>query len=160
MNQVTFRKVKDLKTHDRNPRIIKDEPFEKLCASVIDNPELFEARPIILSDRTGDLVIIAGNMRFLAAREMKLKEVPTILLSGLTEDKEKEIMISDNVNAGEWNFDTLANEFEFESLRSWGVDLSVFDLKLPEVETTVKDKNKGIQHICPNCGHEWAGSPR
>ncbi len=42
------------------------------------------ARPMILSDRTGELVIIAGNMRYRAAEKLGLKKVPTFLISGLT----------------------------------------------------------------------------
>ena len=71
--------------------LIKTDDFERLCASVQNNADYFECRPIILSDRTGELVIIAGNQRYKAAQEVGLLEVPTILLHGLTEAKEKEI---------------------------------------------------------------------
>ena len=108
--KVEYRPLESLKPLENNPRYIKEEDFERLCASVQNNPELFEAQPIILSDRTGELVIIAGNQRYRAAKEVGLKEVPTVLLTGLTEQKEKEIIIRTNITNGEWDYDRLAND--------------------------------------------------
>lgn len=56
-----YRKLTDLAKLPNNPRTIKDESFKSLCKSIQDNPDYFEARPVILSDRTGEFVIIAGN---------------------------------------------------------------------------------------------------
>ena len=123
--KVVYRPLSELKPLEDNPRWIKEEDFNKLCASVQNNPELFEAQPIILSDRTGELVIIAGNQRYRAAKEVGLKEVPTILLTGLTEKKEKEIIIRTNVTNGKWDWDRLANDgWEVSDLDEWGVDVS------------------------------------
>lgn len=123
--KVEYRSLESLKPLENNPRYIKEEDFERLCASVQNNPELFEAQPIILSDRTGELVIIAGNQRYRAAKEVGLKEVPTVLLTGLTEQKEKEIIIRTNVTNGKWDYDRLANDdWSIEDLGDWGVDCS------------------------------------
>jgi len=123
--KVEYRPLESLKPLENNPRYIKEEDFERLCASVQNNPELFEAQPIILSDRTGELVIIAGNQRYRAAKEVGLKEVPTVLLTGLTEQKEKEIIIRTNVTNGKWDYDRLANDdWSIEDLGDWGVDCS------------------------------------
>ena len=121
--QVEYRAVADLKELPGNPRTIKKDQFEKLKQSIKDNADYFEARPIILSDRTGELVILAGNQRYKAAKAIGLKEVPTILLPNLTEEREKEIIIRDNVENGDWDFDILANEWNEEELDAWGVDL-------------------------------------
>jgi len=86
-----YRKLSTLKKLDGNPRIIRDKQFQNLVASIKENPKFFEARPLILSDRTGSLVIIAGNQRYEAAKAAGLKEAPTYLMEGLTEAKEKEI---------------------------------------------------------------------
>lgn len=94
--QVEYRAIADLKELPGNPRTIKKDQFEKLKASIKDNADYFEARPIILSDRTGELVVLAGNQRYKAAKAIGLKEVPTILLPNLTEEREKEIIIRDN----------------------------------------------------------------
>jgi hypothetical protein len=120
------RDISSLIKLEGNPRIIKDRQFESLCKSIKDNPDYFEARPLILSNRTGELVIIAGNQRYEAAKHLNLKKVPTYLIEGLTEEREREIIIRDNVNNGEWDHDILANEWDIDELLEWGVQLPVF----------------------------------
>lgn len=122
--KVVYRPLDTLSPLENNPRYIKKDDFERLCASVQNNSELFEAQPIILSNRTGKNVIIAGNQRYRAAIEVGLKEVPTILLEGLTEAKEKEIIIRSNVTNGKWDYDILASGVwgELEELTDWGVE--------------------------------------
>lgn len=138
--KVEYRPLESLKPLENNPRYIKEEDFERLCASVQNNPELFEAQPIILSDRTGELVIISGNQRYRAAKEVGLKEVPTVLLTGLTEQKEKEIIIRTNITNGKWDYDRLANDdWSIEDLGNWGVDVSFLD---PDEDEDNDDEDK------------------
>ena len=144
--QVEYRPIKDLKELPGNPRIIKKDQFEKLKQSIKDNADYFEARPIILSDRTGELVILAGNQRYKAAKAIGLKEVPTILLPNLTEEREKEIIIRDNVENGDWDWDALANEWDANLLDDWGVDLPT-DLK-PQLEI-IEDEAPEVQEDKP-----------
>lgn len=118
-----YRKLSALKKLEGNPRIIRDKQFQNLVASIRDNPKFFEARPLILSDRTGDLVIIAGNQRFEAAKAAGLKEAPTYLMQGLTEEKEREITIRDNTQQGEWDMDLLSGAWSDLPLIDWGVKL-------------------------------------
>ena len=106
-----------------NPRTIKDEAFKRLVKSLADCPALFDARPCICSDRTGELVILGGNMRLRAAQELKYKKVPVIVMSGLTSEQEREIAIKDNGDFGEWDFEALANSWSELPLVDWGVDL-------------------------------------
>lgn len=139
--QVEYRPIADLKELPGNPRTIKKDQFEKLKQSIKDNADYFEARPIILSDRTGELVILAGNQRYKAAKAIGLKEVPTILLPNLTEEREKEIIIRDNVENGDWDWDALANEWDADVLDSWGVKMPVWDENQTEYQQFV-DKFK------------------
>lgn len=118
-----YRKLTELKKLPNNPRIIRDKQFKTLCDSIRDNQKYFEARPIILSNRTGEMVIIAGNQRYEAAKFLKLKEVPTFLIEGLDEAKEREIIIRDNISNGEFDMSALANEWSDLPLVDWGVDL-------------------------------------
>ena len=164
--KVEYRPLELLTPLDNNPRWIKSEDFERLCASIQNNPELFEAQPIILSDRTGELVIIAGNQRYKAAKEVGLKEVPTVLLSGLTETKEKEIIIRTNVTNGRWDWDALANgSWDTVDLGNWGVDVSFMgdinsettdiDSLFEEISTEEKKgKDFKIEIIVPNDNEE------
>lgn len=135
--QVEYRAIAELKELPGNPRTIKKDQFEKLKKSIQDNADYFEARPIILSDRTGELVILAGNQRYKAAKAIGLKEVPTILLPNLTEEREKEIIIRDNVENGDWDMDALANEWDASQLEEWGVEVP--EVKIPEDQDSVTD---------------------
>jgi ParB-like chromosome segregation protein Spo0J len=137
-----YRKLKDLNKLEGNPRIIKDDDFQRLCTSIKANPDYFEARPLILSSRTGQLVIIAGNQRYEAAKHLGLKEVPTYLIGGLTEEREREIIIRDNVNNGQWDWDALANNWEAEELKDWGVDVPVFEDEPTGDDLIGDEKNK------------------
>lgn len=105
--EVIYRKLDDLVKLENNPRKISQEQLDKLKESIERNPDYFEARPIILSDRTGELVIIAGNQRYEACRQLGVSEVPTVLMKGLTEEREREIVIRDNVSNGEWDINKL-----------------------------------------------------
>ena len=122
-NNLQYRKIKDLKLLESNPRKISSDQMDKLVKSITDNPDYFEARPIILSDRTGELVIIAGNQRYKAAKKIGMKEVPTFLLSGLSEEREREIVIRDNVSNGEWDNDILRDAWGMCPLEDWGVSV-------------------------------------
>jgi ParB-like chromosome segregation protein Spo0J len=75
-----YRNIKDLNKLPNNPRRISEDDFERLKKSINDNPDYFEARPLILSNRTGKLVIIAGNQRYEAAKALKLEKVPKIII--------------------------------------------------------------------------------
>ncbi len=140
-SMIIYRKLSDLKKLPNNPRVIKDDDFKRLCKSVADNPDYFEARPIILSNRTGELVIIAGNQRYEAAKHLKLKEVPTFLLNDLTEKKEREIVVRDNAMNGSWDYDLLANEWNIDELEDWGVNLPIgAEEKEKGPENSLEDK--------------------
>ena len=84
--EVIYRSTETLKKLEDNPRTISEGQLQKLKESIQNNPDYFEARPIILSDRTGHLVIIAGNQRYDACVQLGIKEVPTVLIPNLTEE--------------------------------------------------------------------------
>ena len=48
---------------------------------------------------------------------------PIIKASQLTEAEQREFIIKDNVGFGEWDMDMLANEWDTDDLRDWGMDL-------------------------------------
>jgi len=133
-NKTEYRKLSDLKKLPNNPRTIKTDSFEKLCESLKNSPDYFEARPLILSDRTGELIVIAGNQRYEAANANGSKEAPTYLLSGLTEEREREIIIRDNVNNGTWDWNIIANEWDAEQVAEWGLEIPDFNTETLEAE--------------------------
>ena len=127
------RKLSELTKLENNPRKISDAEMQILIKSIKDNPDYFEARPILLSDRTGELVIIAGNQRYEAAKALGLETVPTYLLKNLTLEREREITIRDNINNGEWDLEKLAEDWSDIDLSEWGLDLDVTPEETDEV---------------------------
>jgi DNA modification methylase len=112
-------KVTEIKNNPNNPRLIKDDAFKKLVQSIKEFPEMLDAREIVVNK---DYVILGGNMRFKAAKEAGLKEVPVKVVDW-SEDKQREFIIKDNVSGGEWDWDLLANEWDTEELDAWGLEL-------------------------------------
>lgn len=129
-------KISDLKNNigqieglPKNPRIIKDEKYEKLKKSIIDDPEMLDLREIIAYDNNGELVVICGNMRLKAMKELGFKEVSVKVLPFETEvEKLKAYTIKDNVGFGEHDWEDLANGWDSEQLDDWGLDLPGFDI--------------------------------
>lgn len=109
----------EIKENPTNPRIIKDEAFKKLVKSVKEFPEMLDARPLVLNK---DHVILGGNMRFKAAKEAGIKELPVKIVDW-SKEKQEEFIVKDNVSGGEWDWDELANQYEASQLEEWGLDL-------------------------------------
>lgn len=152
----SMRNISDLKKLSNNPRIIKDKQFTTLVKSIEKNVEYFKARPLILSDRTGEFIIIAGNQRYEAAKLLNMKQVPTYLLSGLSEEQEKEITIRDNISNGEWDWSELANEWDVTELEEWGLDVPKIDLDgAIDLDGDGEGDKKEQIETCPKCGFQW-----
>jgi DNA modification methylase len=117
--------INEVTINPNNPRLIKDDKFEKLVKSIQDFPEMLKLRPIVVDD---NMVVLGGNMRLQACKKAKLKKVWVIKASELTEEQKKEFIIKDNVGFGEWDWDVLANEWEPEKLTEWGLDVPGFDV--------------------------------
>jgi DNA modification methylase len=125
-------KITDIKTNPNNPRIIKDEKYNKLLKSIQEFPDMLNKRPIVgFTDKDGKYIVLGGNMRLKALKELKYKEVPIIVADEWTEEQKHEFLIKDNVGFGEWDWDMLANEWDTEKLEDWGLDLPV-DLSVAE----------------------------
>ncbi len=128
MQKIEYISVDSIINHPNNPRIIKDEKFRQLCDSIKGNKDFFETRPILCNKQ---MVVFAGNMRLNAARDIGMKEVPTAVMD-ISEARQREIMIRDNINQGEWQWDVLANNFQIEELINLGfekADLNFFENK-------------------------------
>lgn len=141
-------KITNLKANPKNPRIIKDDKFKKLVKSIQDFPEMMEKRPMVcVTDADGKLYPLGGNMRLKALQELKYKEIPDtwiMLADEWSEEKRKEFTIKDNVGFGEWDWDTLANEWNVEELSEWGLDIPNFEIDEEEKEQTKKLSNRFI----------------
>lgn len=127
-----YHNINDLVELVDNPRTITKHDFEKLKKSIAHNPKYFEARPLIVSSRTGEFVVIGGNQRLRASRDLGFTEVPIFVIDNLSEEEEQEIIIRDNVNNGNWDYEILANSWDTDKLLDWGVDIP--DITVEDVE--------------------------
>jgi hypothetical protein len=112
--------ISSIKENENNPRSINKQKFEKLVKSVKEFPEMLKLRPIVVDK---DNIILGGNMRYKACREVGLKEVYIIQAENLTDKQAQEFIIKDNIGFGEWDWDILANTFDNVELKDWGLDV-------------------------------------
>jgi hypothetical protein len=124
MKSITV-KISEVKSNPNNPRIIKDDKFQKLVKSIKEFPEMLNIRPIVVN---ADMVVLGGNMRLKACKEAGLKEVAIIKAEDLTEDQQKQFIIKDNVGFGEWDWEGLANQWDEDKLAEWGLDIPAFNV--------------------------------
>jgi ParB-like chromosome segregation protein Spo0J len=134
-------KISEVKSNPNNPRIIKDDKFKKLVASIQELPQMLQLRPIVVNE---DMVVLGGNMRLKACKEAGLKEVPIIKATDLSEEQQRAFIIKDNVGFGEWDWDALANEWDAELLTEWGLDV----WKAPaEVDYSILDEADDLDDL-------------
>ncbi len=146
----------------KNPRFIRDERFDALCASIRDNPEYMPARPIIVNE---DGCILGGNMRFRACKANGMKTVPASWIQrveGWSIEKQKRFIIMDNRGFGEDDMDALANEWEIEDLIAAGfeeADLTGYDVE-PYGDTSTDRDGQGVTSTWESCKKTGAAPVR
>ncbi len=134
-------KVSDLKPYERNPRLITKDKYQKLIESI---QRLGYMTPIIAQP---DGRIIGGHARKKALQELKIKEVDVRIPNReLTEEEYKEALLRDNISNGDWDFDILSADFDYEFLDFVGLEVpgiaklptEVDEDEAPEVQETAK----------------------
>jgi ParB-like chromosome segregation protein Spo0J len=140
-------KLSEIKSNPNNPRLIKDDKFKKLVQSIKDFPKMLELRPIVVND---DMIVLGGNMRLKACKEVGLKEVPIIKASELTDDQQREFIVKDNIGFGEWDWDMLANEWDATELEEWGLETNFMNEDLPLDEAQEIDTLEAVVVIGVN----------
>jgi ParB-like chromosome segregation protein Spo0J len=131
-------KISQIKSNPNNPRLIKDDKFYKLVKSLEEDPDFCNVRPVVVNK---DMIVLGGNMRLKAAKELGWKEIPCEIVDW-SEDKQRAFTIKDNVGYGEWDWDMLANEWDAEQLNEWGLDVPDFAIMPSEDELIGEEKNK------------------
>ena len=131
--EIIYKKVDELIPYINNARTHNNEQVDQICASI---NEYGFTNPILIDEKNS---IIAGHGRLLAAKKLKMKEVPCIVLCGLTEAQKKAYIIADNklaLNAG-WNDELL--KVEFENLKELDFDLNLTGFSADEIEKTLNE---------------------
>jgi len=112
-------KIGAIKPNPNNPRVIKDDKFNKLVQSMRDLPEMADVRPVVVNP---DMVVLGGNMRLKAMKVAGWAEVPIVVVDW-NEEKQRQFIIKDNLSGGEWDWEMLANQWNPEELADWGLDV-------------------------------------
>jgi ParB-like chromosome segregation protein Spo0J len=150
-------KISEVKPNPKNPRIIKDGKFQKLVKSIQEFPDMLNKRPLVVfTDVDNKYVVLGGNMRLKACKEIGLKEIPIIVAHEWTEEQKNEFLIKDNVGFGEWDWDQLANEWDAEKLDDWGLDIPIFkddETELKDLSSTI-DNLYRIEIVCKDEEHQ------
>lgn len=114
--EIVMRKVSELTPYEKNAKTHD----AKQIANVANSIKRFGWQQPIVIDENG--VVVIGHCRLMAAKKLKLKEVPVTVASGLTDDEIKELRIADNkTNESPWDLGLLAEDIE-------GLDFEGFDL--------------------------------
>lgn len=122
-----IRNISEIKPNPANPRIIKDDRFKKLVKSISDFPDMLNKRPLVcVTDTDGLIFPLGGNMRLLAAKELKMPTLPVEMADDWNAEQRREFIIKDNVGYGEWNWDELQSDWDVEQLEEWGLDIPNF----------------------------------
>ncbi len=133
-------KINEIHLNPKNPRIIKDEKYQKLKANIKEFPKMMKLRPIIVDDKG---MILGGNIRYRILQDLGYKEIPegwVVKASELTEEEKRRFIITDNLPYGDWDWEILGNEWELEELKEWGMELPEFEeSEDKEVEEEIKE---------------------
>ena len=117
-------------------------------------------QPIVIDKNN---VVVIGHCRLLAAKQLKMKEVPCVCVEDLTEEQVKALRIVDNKsNESEWDFDILPDELADFDLSNFDFDFGIENEEEEESNVNINDffvdaeqKPKEPKKIqCPHC-KEW-----
>ncbi|MCF0219350.1 MAG: ParB N-terminal domain-containing protein [Muribaculaceae bacterium] len=110
----------------KNPRFFRDYRYEAMKKSIAESPEMLQLRELIVYPYSdGRYIVVCGNLRLRACRELGYKELPCKVLDSSTEAKKlREYATKDNVNFGENDLDAMSSDWNRDELQDWGVEFA------------------------------------
>ena len=117
--KVEYRNIKELIPYCNNSRTHSDDQVLQIASSI---KEFGFTNPVLIDGQGG---IIAGHGRIMAAQKLKMDEVPTITLSGLSDAQKKAYIIADNKLALNSGWDDELLKIELEQLKELDFDLGL-----------------------------------
>lgn len=115
-----------LKGLPKNPRFFRDYRYEAMKRSIEESPEMLQLREIIVYPYPeGRYVVVCGNLRLRACKELGYIELPCKVLDVDTDVRKlREYATKDNVNFGENDLDAMTNDWDRGELAGWGVEFA------------------------------------
>ena len=147
-----FPNIGQVKGLQKNPRFIRDDKYRKLVQSIKDDPEMLELRELIVYD-TGDdtlgYVVLGGNMRYRAMKELGYKEVPCkVLHTGFPVEKMRRITLKDNSGFGEWDFQLLIDEWSMDEIELAAIETSGLMIRRLKPRSAMMPAMSGFRFLC------------
>lgn len=132
MKETVMMSIKAVKPYAGNPRINKDS-VDKVAASLKE----FGFRQPIVVDKNN--VIIVGHTRLLAAKKLKMTEVPVLVADDMTEEQVRAYRLADNKTAefSQWDLDKLG--FELDNIADIDMEQFGFDISADEEEPEITE---------------------
>lgn len=118
----------------KNPRQWSKQDIEKTKASILEDTDFLEDRPLLVTPNGDTFVVFAGNLRREGAVAAALETVPCIVYSPENEEDAltiKRRAMKDNGSFGSWDYDELANSWDDLPLIDYGVPAWDFRAEKP-----------------------------
>ena len=97
--------IKDLIPYEKNTKKHDDVQINNVAESI---KQYGFVQPIVIDKNN---VVVIGHCRLLAAKKLKMQEVPCVCVEDLTEEQVRKLRIIDNKsNESDWDFDFLNEE--------------------------------------------------
>lgn len=132
MEQIVYKKVKELKFNPRNPRK-NDKAVEYVAKSI----EKYGFRnPLIIDEEN---VVWCGNTRLKASKKLGIIEVPCIVVDDLTQQQMEELALLDNKTneVADWDIGMLEEILQDLDLSDFDLDWGIKEKK-DEVEANIE----------------------
>ena len=141
----------------RNPRVVKDANLKKLVKSIQEDTEFLSLNCLHVFQQGKKYVVCNGNMRLKACRELGLKVVPCkVIPPDTTVEKLKRYIMKDNIDAGEWDWGAIHEEWDAAQLDDWGVEVPDmgFESEPTASEDDFDETKDAVETVCKK-GDIW-----
>ena len=108
----------------KNPRQWTQTDIDKTAASILEDPDFLEDRPLLVVPFGKEFVAFGGNLRHEGCKAAKKPTAPSMVYYPENDEDYATIKrraMKDNGSFGSWDFDELANNWDDLPLGSWGV---------------------------------------
>lgn len=142
-----------------NPRSITREKMELLKTNITNYPEMLSLRSLLIYPiDDSKYILIGGNMRYRALKELGYTEAPCVIIPKETSIEQlKAYTIIDNNGFGKWSWDMLANEWDELQLVEWGVDLPIIPTgEEPNANGEIGNENNDTEKLTFTLAKEQA----
>ena len=139
--KVEYRPIGQLTPYEKNARTHPPEQIDQIKHLI----ERYGAMPIVVDGKNG---IMAGHATYQAARQLGLRTVPVIELTGLSQAEKRAYVLSHNKVALAAGWDTQILATELADLKGMGLDMDLTGFGLSEI-TALLDPNPGPQEEPP-----------